>query len=155
MHVCCCSAVAATPDMKTLIAAGSDKKIKEMEDNSVCLARFLSAYEPCTMQSSSSFLQSALLSALLLYEAYALVHGSRLMARLLHVWWLRRPVWWHLTWLMCTIVLLYLPGCGHTGQQGAGHTGADHSPGTATRRQDPLCSNRVWSGALLQVPSDR
>jgi hypothetical protein len=27
--------VAATPDMKTLIAAGSDKKIKEMEDNSV------------------------------------------------------------------------------------------------------------------------
>jgi hypothetical protein len=30
-----CSAVAATPDMKTLIAAGNDKKIKEMEDNSV------------------------------------------------------------------------------------------------------------------------
>ncbi|WIA38592.1 hypothetical protein OEZ86_001902 [Tetradesmus obliquus] len=31
---CQYSAVAATPDMKTLIAAGSDKKIKEMEDNS-------------------------------------------------------------------------------------------------------------------------
>lgn len=30
-----CSAVTATPDMKTLIAAGSDRKIKEMEDNSV------------------------------------------------------------------------------------------------------------------------
>lgn len=33
-----CSAVAATPDMKTLIAAGSDKKIKEMEDNMVSRA---------------------------------------------------------------------------------------------------------------------
>lgn len=30
-----CSGVAVTPDMKTIIAAGSDRKIKEMEDNSV------------------------------------------------------------------------------------------------------------------------
>jgi hypothetical protein len=30
-----CSAVAATPNMKTLIAAGSDRKIKELEDNAV------------------------------------------------------------------------------------------------------------------------
>lgn len=28
-----CSGVAVTPDMKTIIAAGSDRKIKEMEDN--------------------------------------------------------------------------------------------------------------------------
>lgn len=42
----CCSAVAATPDMKTLIAAGSDKKIKEMEDNSV--SRTSNQPMPCT-----------------------------------------------------------------------------------------------------------
>jgi hypothetical protein len=30
-----CSGVAVTPDMKTIIAAGSDRQIKEMEDNLV------------------------------------------------------------------------------------------------------------------------
>jgi hypothetical protein len=65
----CCSAVAATPDMKTLIAAGSDKKIKEMEDNSVCLTH-KSAYQPCTMQSSRPRCRSALLSVLLRTDAW-------------------------------------------------------------------------------------